>query len=300
MERKSTTSPFQFNIVTWNCRGFNNSVPYLNFLLNLNNSIVVLQEHWLWPFELEKLQTVSEKIDYHAVSDPRLNETSELTRGCGGVAILWNKDLHVEKIPYPGNGKLCCTKVQLVDDTYLNIIGVYLPSYGYTEEYQTCLTDLEELLSGLPHSQPLVIVGDFNAHMANVGCNTVSNAQGLALTDLVKRNNLFVSPLDKGPGFTYCSGHTRTTVDYILVNQSASYLITDSEVLDNHPLNTSDHLAVHAAMEINPILSCKDTSETQRVNWKKAMSDQPCIQSYQRAVDVILRPLIGNTYDSIQ
>ena len=104
MERKSTTSPFQFNIVTWNCRGFNNSVPYLNFLLNLNNSIVVLQEHWLWPFELANLQTVSEKIDYHAVSDPRLNETSELTRGCGGVAILWNKDLHVEKIPYPGNG----------------------------------------------------------------------------------------------------------------------------------------------------------------------------------------------------
>ena len=105
------------------------------------------------------------------LSDPRLNETSEL-KGCGGVAIL---DLHVENIPYPGNGRLCCTKIQLVDDTYLSIIGVYLPSYGYTEEYQACLTDLEEFLSGLPHSQPLVIVGDFNAHMEYVGCNTVSN-----------------------------------------------------------------------------------------------------------------------------
>ena len=47
--------------------------------------IVVLQEHWLWPFELGKLQSVSESISYHAVSDPRLSEVSELDRGCGGV-----------------------------------------------------------------------------------------------------------------------------------------------------------------------------------------------------------------------
>ena len=143
---------------------------------------------------------------------------------------------------------------------------MYLPSYGYTEEYHACLTDLEELLSGLPHSQPIMIVGDFNAHIAEVGCNSVSNPQGLALGDLIKRNNLFVAPLDKGPGYTYCSGHTRTTVDYILVNQCASYLMTVSEVLEDHSLNTSDHLAVNAVMEVNPILTWKDTSEIPRVN----------------------------------
>jgi hypothetical protein len=33
------------------------------------------------------------------------------------------------------------------------------------------------------------------------------------------------------PGYTFCSGHTRTTVDYIIVNQCASYLMTTSEVL---------------------------------------------------------------------
>jgi hypothetical protein len=53
-----------------------------------------------------------------------------------------------------------------------------------------------------------MIVGDFNAHIAEVGCNPVSNSQGLALRDLVERNNLFVAPLDKSPGYTYCSGHT--------------------------------------------------------------------------------------------
>ena len=207
---------------------------------------------------------------------------------------MWSKELHVERIPYPANGRLCCSKVHLTDDTYLSVIGVYLPSYGYTEEYHACLTDLEELLSGLPHSQPIMIVGDFNAHIAEVGCNSVYSPQGLALGDLIK---LFVAPLDKGPGYTYCSGHTRT-VDYILVNQCASYLMTVSEVLEDHPPNTSDHLAVHAAMEVNPILTWKDTSEIPRVNWKKAVKDQSCIEEYQRAVDGMIRPLIGNTYDS--
>ena len=42
------------------------------------------------------------------------------------------------------DGRLCCVKIQLLQDT---IVGVYLPSNGYSEEYQSCLTDLEELLS---------------------------------------------------------------------------------------------------------------------------------------------------------
>ena len=132
-----------------------------------------------------------------------------------------------------------------------------------------------------------MIVGDFNAHIAEVGCNPVSNSQGLALRDLVERNNLFVAPLDKG--HTYCSGHTRTTVDYIIVNQCASYLMTTSEVLDNHPLNTS------AVCAVNPIRTWKDIP---RVNWGKAPMDQPGIEEYQRAIDGMIRPLIGKTYDS--
>ena len=95
----------------------------------------MLKEHWLWPFELGKLQSVSDAIYYHAVSDPRLNEMSELTRGCGGVAIVWKEELSVEGIPCPGNGRLCCTKIQLVKETFLTIVGVYLPNNGYTEEY---------------------------------------------------------------------------------------------------------------------------------------------------------------------
>ena len=54
----------------------------------------------------------------------------------------------------------------------------------------------------LPPEDKDFFTADFNAHIAEVGCNPVSNSQGLALRDLVERNNLFVAPLDKGPGYT--------------------------------------------------------------------------------------------------
>jgi hypothetical protein len=74
---------------------------------------------------------------------------SELTRGCGGVAILWKKE---ERMPCPENGQMCGIKVQLGKEVCLTIVGVYLPSDGYNEDYKSCLIDLEEVLSSLSTS----------------------------------------------------------------------------------------------------------------------------------------------------
>ena len=38
-------------IATWNCRGLHNSIPYIRHLIAKGIDILVLQEHWLWPFE---------------------------------------------------------------------------------------------------------------------------------------------------------------------------------------------------------------------------------------------------------
>ena len=170
-----------------------------------------------------------------------MNDVSELTRGCGGVAILWKKGLTVERLSCNDNGRICVIKVQLENEIYLSIIGVYLPSDGYTKDYQSCLQDLEEVLSSLSPSQPAMVVGDFNAHLAD-GRGTEANAQGVALGNFINKYSLYVASLDKetsGPRYTYCSGEVRTTVDYMLANQSGSYLITSSAVLEDHLLNTS-------------------------------------------------------------
>ena len=46
-------------------------------------------KHWLWPFELSKLDTIVPGYKGTGISDTRLHEQSALTRGCGGVGILW-------------------------------------------------------------------------------------------------------------------------------------------------------------------------------------------------------------------
>ena len=197
---------------------------------------------------------------------------------------------------------MCCAKVQIGRDTHLTIIGVYLPSDGYTEDYKCCLIDLEELLSSLNPSQPVLIVGDFNAHLADQGRgNSAPNAQGLALRDLVEKYNLYVASLDErstGPSYTYSHGDTKTIVDYVFANQCASYLIKSTAVLEDHPLNTSDHLPVYTSLEVNPVLTCDDVLKIPQVNWSK-VGEGHSIGQYQTAINDLIRPLIDNDYDNV-
>ena len=79
------------SILSWNCRGISNSQPYMDQLFRDRAHIIAPQEHWLWPFELDKLSSSQHLCT--AKSDNRLNESSQLSVGCGGVAIQWKKHL---------------------------------------------------------------------------------------------------------------------------------------------------------------------------------------------------------------
>ena len=76
----------------WNCRGLSSSLPYLNTLIDPNegSKIVVLSEHWFWPYDLHKLNDISDEYDAVGKSDCRLTEDRDGGRGCGGIGILWH------------------------------------------------------------------------------------------------------------------------------------------------------------------------------------------------------------------
>ena len=130
------------------------------------------------------------------MSDSRLKEQSDLTGGCGGVGILWKKDLSVITLPCPNSSRICA------------IVGVYMPSDRKTEEYQSCLSTMEEVLNKLCRSQPDVMAGNFNAHIGSLcgpKCKDTSNTHGHALNAIIGRNNLFVASLSEetsGPVYT--------------------------------------------------------------------------------------------------
>ena len=95
-----------------------------------------------------------------------------------------------------------------------------------------------------------------------------ANAPGLKLKDLTDRQELCVLSLSShatGLTYTYHSGPHFTTVDYILCNQAAAYFCSTVSTIEDHPLNTSDHLPLAVVadnavfQEVNQI-SMVDTS----------------------------------------
>ena len=63
------------------------AIPYLNHLINEGSNVIIISEHWLWPFNLNQLQDINPNYTGFGFADKRLNEQSKLTRGCGGAGI---------------------------------------------------------------------------------------------------------------------------------------------------------------------------------------------------------------------
>ena len=103
----------ELKISTWNCRGIQNASPYLHQLIKDGSDIITINEHWLWPCQLCSLQNIHPDYDALGVSDHRLNEHSELVRGCGGVGIIWKKSLQVSPITNIHSDRICAIRVSL-------------------------------------------------------------------------------------------------------------------------------------------------------------------------------------------
>ena len=143
--------------------------------------------------------------------------------------------------------------------TTLVVINVYFPANGYDEEYNKCLSSLEDILSSY-HSFPIIVAGDFNAHLGLLGGPRGSgtpNQQGVHLKQLIDRHELFVASLKSdaaGPTYTYHSGSHATTVDYILSTLAAANISGHVQTMEDHPLNTSDQLPLTIKLNIAPTL----------------------------------------------
>ena len=88
----TTNLVLKINIVAWNCRG----LPYAEMLAE-HADVLILSEHWLWPFESHNINNIHPCMKGHAVSDKRCAPDCSLFKGCGGIGITWKK--HLEAAP---------------------------------------------------------------------------------------------------------------------------------------------------------------------------------------------------------
>ena len=106
----------------------------------------------------------------------RLIPFAESGRGCGGVGILWRKSLGATVIADIEN------MFTLGDGVIVSVLGVYLPclDLGIVEH----LIELERVVSSCDEKCPVIVMGDFNAHIGinyNTRSTCSSNTQGVLL-----------------------------------------------------------------------------------------------------------------------
>ena len=298
-------------ITSWNCRGLSSGQPYIQQLIKGGSDVIVLSEHWLWPFDIHRLEEVHP--DYHGLgkADPRLSDKSDSnSRGFGGVGVIWHKSLDVVPISNISSERICGIRIKTVgggEESWLTVLGVYLPCLDLgIGLYSETLIELERAVTESCNMGSVVITGDFNAHLGNLwGPRAASNPniQGILLGEAVNRCSLHAASLSEhvsGPCYTYHSGNKSTTVDYIFTDIEASSCIEKCWTHDGVDLNTSDHLPISALLR----LTCSGKSQSEsshdwiRIDWSKA---QKCgdIPTFQATLEERLKPFTNLTRSDV-
>ena len=202
---------------------------------------IILEEHWLWPFQLSLLKTIHK--DYTAVSDNHLNSSSDLTRGCGGVAILWRSSLRALPLFLSDCDRICGFQIELNSvERCLSIVGVYMPNAAQPQDvYDSYFDSVDHCISQLSKKGPLLVLGDLNYHLGSRDTSVI-NSRGNKWIKMISLINASLCSIASGPTYTYISGGNATIIDYIISNSDAFREISSCSTLEEHSLNTSDHL----------------------------------------------------------
>ena len=120
--------------------------------------------------EIYKLNELHPDFQGLGKTDSRLTETSEsCARGCGGVGILWKRSLDVTPISEIQSDRICGVRIKSMANTnesWISIIGVYLPCLDLgVDLYRESLIELERLILDSERMGPVIVTGDFNAHL---------------------------------------------------------------------------------------------------------------------------------------
>ena len=97
-----------------------------------------------------------------------MTESCILTKGCGGIALPYHKNLKVTTVLNTASNRICGIQIQ-TKSFLLTVLGVYLPcSDQGLDCFREHLVELETLVSKSQHVGAVVVVGDVNSHIGSL------------------------------------------------------------------------------------------------------------------------------------
>ncbi|CAB4042313.1 Hypothetical predicted protein, partial [Paramuricea clavata] len=153
-------------------------------------------EHWLHSDSLSLLETVDCSFSSWGRCSSEGNDDSISRREKGGISFLWRKEMNICIDPMNELDRILVLRVKLLDDTYVYIIGVYLPTTSEpADTFNYRLKLLEDESLGLCNNGSIIILGDLNAHIGQLAGErsfTKINSRGRCVHRIVDNLNLFL------------------------------------------------------------------------------------------------------------
>lgn len=228
-------------VVSYNVHGFNQGLTGIHELIsNLVPDVIFVQEHWLTPDNLFKLDTISEEYFSYGSSAMHASVCAGPLYGrpYGGTAMLINK-----KLSSCVSAITCSDRFTAVSIANWLLINAYMPSSG-TDQRSLIYNDLLQEIQSIIHSNShlhCLIGGDFNTDL------NVDNAFSDAVRRFIEDNSLF--RCDKlfpvSAPFTYVNNHLHamSIIDYFITSTPVSTVAFNTIDLD---INLSDHIPIMA------------------------------------------------------
>ena len=160
---------------------------------------------------------------------------------------------------------------------------------------------LEQVITESESLGPVVIVGDFNAHLGKLGGSRGlgdPNVQGVLLHDLLdgcELNVVSLGSLSSGETYTYRSGSTTTIVDYVLMDLDAVSLLRSCETLSEADLNISNHLPLAVDMMCGSVGKLEEGDSIAKIDWDGARRSGDLL-GYMAEVKERLAPFLNGSY----
>ncbi|CAG2242950.1 unnamed protein product [Mytilus edulis] len=156
----------QLSLTTLNIECFTSNKAYLLTLMK-TNSVIAIQEHFLYNCEKSKLEKFCSENNWSCLIkcvddiDPISNYAKP--RGMAGTAMLWSNKI-TEKITVLNEGSHRISAVTLSDDILdFNLYCVYMPCQNYSMDlFESTLDELGEIMTKYSNSTT-IILGDMNA-----------------------------------------------------------------------------------------------------------------------------------------
>ena len=162
------------------------------------------------------------------------------------------------------------------------VITHYAPVEG-SPESEEHFKSLAVAIKSIPKHNLLMVIGDCNAHIgpqdAQYTFHSETNINGQHLIDLTQETNLVITNtcFQKKPGklWTYISDmnrHTKTQIDYILVNRKWRNSVKDVEAYNSFASSGSDHRILSARVKLS-LRTCRTPPKRPPYDWA-ALKDQ--------------------------